>query len=248
LALRLTVSLASLFEGDGGTANRPPLMLNREVPLEIKRRGVEMKLVIESSGDRAPAADPILLKEIARAHRCFQALLAGDVPNLAALAAREGVSDRYISLLLPLAFLAPDIIEAITLGRQPPDLTAHKLIRHADRLAQPEAAPRHSLNLGSGIDQDAGLCRTYRSSSIAKIMRNHVSAPSISPLDRIVAAILWASTTASSPCNSSHSSAECVMLRSALMLRRAICGSNATRHLWTTGAPVPNGIQSPSES
>lgn len=33
---------------------------------------------------------------------------------------------------MPLAFLAPDIVEAIAAGRQPADLTAETLIRHVD--------------------------------------------------------------------------------------------------------------------
>ena len=32
----------------------------------------------------------------------------------------------------PLAFLAPDIVEAIAAGRHPPELTAHRLIRTVD--------------------------------------------------------------------------------------------------------------------
>lgn len=59
-------------------------------------------------------------------------MLTGAVANLTELATREGVSDRYISSLLPLAFLAPDIVETIAQGRQSPDMTAHKLIRHTD--------------------------------------------------------------------------------------------------------------------
>src|SRR5216683_3069349 len=50
-------------------------------------------------------ADPTLVKEIARGHRCFNALLTGQA-SIAALAEREGVDDRYISSVLPLAFLA----------------------------------------------------------------------------------------------------------------------------------------------
>jgi hypothetical protein len=39
------------------------------------------------------------------------------------------------------AFLAPDIIEAITFGRQPADLSAHKLIRHTDMPIDWPASP-----------------------------------------------------------------------------------------------------------
>ena len=73
--------------------------------------------------------DPVLLKEIRRAHRCFGALLSGQVGSIDELAGIEGVSDRYVSSLLPLAFLSPDIVDAVAAGRQPASLTAHRLIR-----------------------------------------------------------------------------------------------------------------------
>src|SRR6202043_3292491 len=76
--------------------------------------------------------DPVLLKEIRRAHRCFEALVSGQVGSVAELATLEELSDRYVSSVLPLAFLAPDIVEAIAAGRQPSDLTAHRLIRAVD--------------------------------------------------------------------------------------------------------------------
>jgi hypothetical protein len=104
-------------------------VLVRDVPLRIKRRGVEMRLVIEGPSASRTTPDPVLLKEIRRAHRCFEALVSGQVRSVAELATVEGISDRYVSSLLPLAFLAPDIVEAIASGRQPPDLTAHRLIR-----------------------------------------------------------------------------------------------------------------------
>jgi site-specific DNA recombinase len=88
-----------------------------------------MKLVIEGPGPSAPIPDPVLLKEIKRAHRCFDALVSGRIGSVAELAIIEGISDRYLSSLLPLAFLAPQIIEAIASGNQPADLTAHRLIR-----------------------------------------------------------------------------------------------------------------------
>ena len=76
--------------------------------------------------------DPVLLKEIRRAHRCFDALVRGRFGSVAELATIEGSAIGYVSSLLPLAFLAPDIVEAIAAGRQPADLTAHRLIRTMD--------------------------------------------------------------------------------------------------------------------
>jgi len=52
--------------------------------------------------------------------------------SIAKLAEREGVDDRYVSCVLPLAFLAPEIVEAIRQGAQPADLNATKLVRRID--------------------------------------------------------------------------------------------------------------------
>jgi hypothetical protein len=70
-----------------------------------------------------------LLKEVARAYRCFDAVLTGTVTSMIELATREAIDARYVRRLLPLAFLAPEIVEAILKGTHPVDLTAKKLIR-----------------------------------------------------------------------------------------------------------------------
>jgi len=121
--LRLTIALQPL----AGIKEE----LTRDIPLRIKRCGVEMRLIIASDRPVPAKADPTLLKEIIRAHRCFDALRAGNA-SIAELAAREGVDDRYISCVLPLAFLGPEIVEAITQGAQPAVLTATKLVRRID--------------------------------------------------------------------------------------------------------------------
>ena len=43
------------------------------------------------------------------------------------LAKRDGISRRYIRRLVGLAFLSPDLVEAILQGRQPVELTATRL-------------------------------------------------------------------------------------------------------------------------
>jgi hypothetical protein len=110
------------------TAN---LTMTRFLALEMKRRGVELRLVIE--GDPSPASppDPSLLKAIARGHRWFSELAAGKAASIKAIAEREGVYASYVKRLIPLAFLAPEIIHRICHGSQPTGLTAEALKRAA---------------------------------------------------------------------------------------------------------------------
>jgi len=55
---------------------------------------------------RATNPDPVLLTEVKRARRCFDALVSGRIGSVAELASLEGISDRCVSSLLPLALLA----------------------------------------------------------------------------------------------------------------------------------------------
>jgi site-specific DNA recombinase len=69
-----------------------------------------------------------LLKAVARAHRWFDDLVSGRAKLMVEIAAREGIQKHYVSQLIRLAFLAPEIVEAIADGDPPPDLTAQALI------------------------------------------------------------------------------------------------------------------------
>ena len=112
-------------------AGEPGLTVTRNIPMTIRRRGVEMRLVIDGGGP-APKADPALLKSIARARGWFDDLVTGRVASITAIARRDRINDSYVSHLLPLAFLAPDIVELIAAGRHPVDLTAETLVRRID--------------------------------------------------------------------------------------------------------------------
>jgi len=54
----------------------------------------------------------------------------GDADSLAMIAKDEEVTVNYVSRLLLMAMLAPDIIERISKGEHSPLLTAKKLISH----------------------------------------------------------------------------------------------------------------------
>ncbi len=101
-----------------------PSMLTIEAPFELRRRGVEGKVVI---GDREPQPDPTLLRALSRAHDW-----AADLRNgrpLGEIAAAAGHAESYIRTRSQLAFLSPEIQGAILEGRQPTDLTLERIIR-----------------------------------------------------------------------------------------------------------------------
>ena len=95
----------------------------------FKRRGVETKLMLpglDQTNSRA-RRDPALIKALARGRAWFDELVAGRVVSLQALAERDGITRRYIRRLVGLAFLSPELVEAILQGRQPVELTATRL-------------------------------------------------------------------------------------------------------------------------
>jgi hypothetical protein len=82
--------------------------------------------------ERDEARDDALLKAVARARQRSEDLLAGRAQSVAEIAQRERVGARYLRRLLRLAFLAPDIVETIATGYQPPELTAEALAERID--------------------------------------------------------------------------------------------------------------------
>ncbi len=98
-------------------------------PVVFKRRGVETKIILEGALSlKRSQPDPALIKTIARAHIWFDDIVAGRL-TMTELAAREGMKVSSVARLLPLAFLAPDIVEAILVGDQSATIVARHLIR-----------------------------------------------------------------------------------------------------------------------
>jgi site-specific DNA recombinase len=132
-------SLAAPRNHAGGT-------LKLKVKARLQRVGREMKLVVNNADDLT-AADPGLLRIVARAHD-FQERLLQD-PNLTvpAIASQERLTIGYLSRLLRLPSLAPDIVKAIINGKHPPELSAKRLTRLALKLPTDWAEQRKLLGL-----------------------------------------------------------------------------------------------------
>lgn len=99
------------------------------VPITLQRRGVETKLIITGSGKKQRQSEPRLCRLIAQARLWFDQLAFGKAASVRAIALRENIYETEVSRILPLAFLAPRIIEAILDGRQAEELTVKSLKR-----------------------------------------------------------------------------------------------------------------------
>jgi hypothetical protein len=94
------------------------------IPLTFRKRGGR-KLVVTPDGAEwapRPRVDNAMVKALARAFRWRKMLDTGVHATLVDLARAKGVDATYISRMLRLTLLAPDIVEAVLDGRQPADL------------------------------------------------------------------------------------------------------------------------------
>jgi site-specific DNA recombinase len=97
----------------------------------LKRCGWEVRLIVPSgSGAEIPKRPCLpLIKAVARVHRWPEKIMCGALQGRPSSAQFTKASQRYARCVLPLAFLAPDIVEAILAGRQPADLSVQKMLR-----------------------------------------------------------------------------------------------------------------------
>ena len=96
-------------------------MLTVRVPLAARKPRGGRKLILTPSGMAsrgASGADTTLVKALARAFRWRRMLETGRYGTIDELAAAEKINSSYVSRLLRLTLLAPDIVEAILDGRQ----------------------------------------------------------------------------------------------------------------------------------
>jgi site-specific DNA recombinase len=129
--MQITLNLRALFPtelvSDGGGS----LCMTRVVRMQMKRRGVETRLVIPGEAVAVSRRDPALLRALSRGYQWFGELALGRVASTKQIAAREGLSHSYVRHVVPLGLLAPKLIEAICAGQQSVTTSAERLKDHA---------------------------------------------------------------------------------------------------------------------
>ena len=102
------------------------------IPVTFRQRAGR-KQILSPSGSApwssAPRVDTALLKAVVRAYRWREMLESGEYSSAAELATAEKVNDSYLSRVLRLTLLAPEIVEAIVAGQQPATLQVDDLLK-----------------------------------------------------------------------------------------------------------------------
>ena len=99
-----------------------PTHITVRVPMRIRRRPGRRTMVtpVVNGLPAVPtAADPALVKALARGFRYQQLLDEGRYASISEMAAAERIERGYLGTLLRLTLLAPDIVEAVLSGRCP---------------------------------------------------------------------------------------------------------------------------------
>ena len=116
------------------------------LPMRLGRRGNETRLIVQSGTQQRPV-DHKLLNLIARGFAWREELFSGEAESASEIGDRDGISRPYVSRLIDLSFLAPDIIAAIANGTAPADLSSEKL-QSIDALPLGWASQRAVLGFG----------------------------------------------------------------------------------------------------
>ena len=107
-----------------------PETLSLHVPFRIAKRGgrKEVQLPADAPSQRS-CIDNTMVKAVARAFRWQCILESGAHDTLLDLARAEKINSSYVSRVLRLTLLAPDIVDAILDGRQAIDFQLDILLR-----------------------------------------------------------------------------------------------------------------------
>jgi len=104
------------------------------IPLVVRKKNGRPKILPPT--DHVPVEarlqDAHVLRAIARAWNWRRRLDRGEASTLQDIAIAEKVTDRFVSRMMRLAYLAPDVLERLLIHRVPPALSLNDLIAVAE--------------------------------------------------------------------------------------------------------------------
>jgi hypothetical protein len=105
-----------------------PETVTLHVPFRVVKRGGRKEMQVPEGTTQPRRTDSTLVKALARAFRWKRMLESGEFATIAELAEREGIASSYLTRVLRLTLLAPEIVEAILDGKQGPEVTLVRVL------------------------------------------------------------------------------------------------------------------------
>ena len=105
-----------------------PETVTLHVPFRIVKRGGRKEMQLPEGGKQPRRTDSTLVKALARAFRWKRMLESSEFATIAELAERERIAPSYMTRVLRLTLLAPDIVEAVLDGSQQNELTLAQVL------------------------------------------------------------------------------------------------------------------------
>ncbi|MDR9395801.1 MAG: hypothetical protein RI571_16065 [Roseovarius sp.] len=106
-----------------------PETIMLHVPFRIVERGGRKEMQLPEGAAKPRQTDNTLVKALARAFRWKRMLESAEFATIAELAEREGIAPSYMTRILRLTLLAPDIVDAILDGKQGAEVTLGRVLR-----------------------------------------------------------------------------------------------------------------------
>ena len=131
-----------------------PETITIHVPFRIVKRGGRKEMILPPGASTArPRSDNTLIKALARAFRWKKMLESGEFATIGDLASKEGIASSYMTRVMRMTLLAPEIIEAIVEGRQGPEVTLAGLMEPvggtwADQIGNPRSLGNQDIDAG----------------------------------------------------------------------------------------------------
>ena len=105
-----------------------PDVITIQVPFRVVKRGGRKEMRLQDGAAQPSRTDNTLVKALARAFRWKRMLDSGEFTTIGELAEREGIAPSYMTRVLRLTLVAPDIVESVLDGRAGPEVTLAQVL------------------------------------------------------------------------------------------------------------------------
>lgn len=103
------------------------------IPLSIRRHNGRPKILPPENASEvgSRAQNPHMLKALGRAWAWRRKLESGEMATVSDIAKTARMTDRFVSRTMRLAYLSPEVLDRMLVGREPPAVTWTDLVKAA---------------------------------------------------------------------------------------------------------------------